>query len=266
MNSSPIGIFDSGIGGLTVAHAICKALPNENIIYYGDTAHLPYGDKSAEAVTQFSVGITQFLLQQNCKMIVVACNTASAAAFETLQQKFGEQVLLVNVIDPMVNFIQQYHQKNKIGIIATKGTVNSKVYDRKLSAAGVTDVHSLATPLLVHLIEEGFSTHAGSQLLVNEYLSSQTLAEINVLVLACTHYPIIKKSIENYFHQAVEVLDSTVITANAVKQLLASKNLLNDSVEQGKAEFFVSDFTPAFEQVTKVFWGEAVHLEQKNIW
>lgn len=262
----PIGIFDSGIGGLTVAHAISQLLPHENLVYYGDTAHLPYGDKSAEAVRQFSLGITKFLEEQNCKMVVVACNTASAAAFEALQSEFGERILLVNVIDPMVDFVQQHYPIAKVGIIATKGTVHAKVYPRKLATKDVTDVHALATPLLVHLIEEGFSKHAGSKLLVEEYLNQPELKDIDVLILACTHYPIIKDYIEDFYQKKVEVLDSTLITAEAVKSLLATHSLLNNQSIAGTHQFFVSDYTSAFEQITKLFWGEAVALEKNNIW
>ncbi len=266
MNQQPIGIFDSGIGGLTVAHAICNALPHENIIYYGDTAHLPYGDKSAQAVTEFSIGITRFLIEQGCKLVVVACNTASAAAYPALQEKFGKQVHLLNVIDPMIAHIQQYHAQENIGIIATKGTVNSKVYPNKLASLGITKVNSLATPLLVHLIEEGFSQHPGSRLLVAEYLHQATLKDIEVLVLACTHYPIIKTIIEDYFQHRVKVLDSTLITAASVKHLLTEFDQLNNQTVSGTKQFYVSDYTAAFEQVTKVFWGASIHLEQHNIW
>ena len=261
-----IGIFDSGIGGLTVAHAISRLLPHENIVYYGDTAHLPYGDKSAEAVRQFSLGITKFLEEQQCKMVVVACNTASAAAYEAMQKEFGDRLLLVNVIDPMVEYVHEHYPTSKVGIIATKGTVNAKVYPRKLAAMDVTDVHALATPLLVHLVEEGFSRHAGAKLLVEEYLHQPELNDINVLILACTHYPIIKGYIEDFYQKKVNVLDSTLITAEAVKRLLEERSLLNKQSANGDKHFYVSDYTAAFEQITKLFWGEAVNLEKNNIW
>ena len=261
-----IGIFDSGIGGLTVAHAISQLLPHENLVYYGDTAHLPYGDKSAEAVRQFSLGITKFLEEQQCKMVVVACNTASAAAFEALQAEFGERLLLINVIDPMVDYVQEHYPTSKIGIIATKGTVNARVYPRKLSQKDVTDVHALATPLLVHLIEEGFSKHPGAKLVVEEYLNQTPLKDIEVLILACTHYPIIKGYIEDFYNKKVDVLDSTLITAEAVKHALIAHNLLNPQEQPGHHQFYVSDFTSAFEQITKLFWGEAVALQKNNIW
>jgi glutamate racemase len=199
-------------------------------------------------------------------MVVVACNTASAAAFEILKKKFGNKILLVDVINPMVDYIKINYNEKKIGIIATKGTVGSKVYDKKLKAKHITNVHSLATPLLVHLIEEGFSKHQGSQLLVHEYLNKKPLLKIDVLVLACTHYPILKSIIEDFYRRKVVVLDSTVITAEEVKKQLIKYNSLNLSKTKAKHQFFVSDFTPAFEQVTKIFYGEKINLKKNNIW
>jgi glutamate racemase len=262
----PIGIFDSGVGGLTVANAICNLLPNENTIYFGDTAHLPYGDKSTEAVRQYAKRITEFLIEKNCKMVVVACNTASAAAFEELKNLFGEKIMLVDVIEPMVNHIQKNYTDKKIGIIATKGTVGSGIYENKLKAVNVKDVRSLATPLLVHLIEEGFSKHQGSNLLVQEYLHDKKLRKIDVLVLACTHYPILKNTIEDFYHHEVKVLDSTIITAEVVQSVLQKNNLLNTQKTKATHQFFVSDFTAAFEQITQIFYGAEIHLEKCNIW
>ena len=266
ISSQPIGIFDSGVGGLTVANAICKLLPAENTIYFGDTIHLPYGDKSSDTVKFYAKKITQFLMDKNCKMVVIACNTASAAAFDDLQKMFGEKILLVDVITPMVKHIAEKFSNKKIGIIATKGTVASCVYENMLKAALVNDVHSLATPLLVHLIEEGFSQHAGSQLLVHEYLQHKNLSKIDVLVLACTHYPLLKKTFEEFYHHEVEVLDSTEITALAVKNKLQQNNLLNQQNEKPLHEFFVSDFTPAFEKIAQLFYGESIQLQKLNIW
>ncbi|MEY2830171.1 MAG: glutamate racemase [Bacteroidota bacterium] len=265
-NKQPIGIFDSGVGGLTVAHAIATLLPHENTIYFGDTAHLPYGDKSTEAVRQYSKRITEFLMDKNCKMVVIACNTASAAAFEELKKIFGEKIMLVDVIEPMVNHIKNNFAHKKIGIIATKGTVGSGIYENKLKAADVNHVSSLATPLLVHLIEEGFSKHQGSNLLVQEYLHDKKLRKIDVLVLACTHYPILKNTIEDFYHHEVTVLDSTIITAEVVQAVLQKNNLLNTQKTKAIHQFFVSDFTPAFEQITKVFYGSEIHLEKCDIW
>jgi glutamate racemase len=265
-NNQPIGIFDSGVGGLTVANAICKAMPHESIIYFGDTAHLPYGDKSAHAVQHYSETITQFLINKGCKAVVVACNTASAAAFSSLQKKFGGQVLLANVIEPMIDYITLKYSQKRIGIIATKGTVAANVYEKKLAKQDIVQVKSLATPLLVHLIEEGFSKHPGSNLLVKEYLDNPKLKNIEVLVLACTHYPILRTIIESHYNQKVEVLDATAITAQYLFELIQHKNLLNIRQDKPQHKFYVSDYTPAFEEITKIFWGKTIHLEKKDIW
>jgi glutamate racemase len=266
MADQPIGIFDSGVGGLTVANAICKLLPHENTVYFGDTTHLPYGDKSSEAVKAFSLRIADFLIEKNCKMIVIACNTASAAAYNALNLHIQNKALLINVIDPMVNYLEQTHAQQRIGIIATKGTIGSKVYERKLHERHISEVKSLATPLLVHLIEEGFSGHPGCQLLVNEYLSNPALNEIEVLVLACTHYPIIKNLIEEYYEGRTSVLDSTIITAKATQAALANAQLLNNSSTPGLHQFYVSDYTPAFETIAHLFYGDKIKLEQSKIW
>ena len=230
--NQPIGIFDSGVGGLTVANAICKLLPHENTIYFGDTIHLPYGDKSSDAVKNYATKITKFLIEKQCKMVVVACNTASAAAFEILKKQFEDKILLVDVIEPMVQYVKKNFSDKKIGVIATKGTIASGVYEKKLAEFGIHDVHSLATPLLVHLIEEGFSRHTGSQLLVHEYLHHPQLRKIAVLVLACTHYPILKNTMEEFYHNEVKVLDSTEITAIEVQQKLADMIAFDKSICQ----------------------------------
>ncbi len=264
--NQPIGIFDSGVGGLTVAHAICKLLPHENTVYFGDTTHLPYGDKSAEAVRGFSLRIADFLLEKNCKLIVMACNTASAAAYNDLKKHIGDKALLVNVIDPMVSYVAEHHANERIGIIATKGTIGSKVYENKLQQSNISQVKTLATPLLVHLIEEGFSNHPGCQLLVNEYLTNPNLSDIDVLVLACTHYPIIKNLIEEYYQGKVAVLDSTLITAKETQRVLENEKLLNQSASIGVHQFYVSDYTPAFETIAHLFYGDKIKLEQSKIW
>jgi len=190
-NDRPIGIFDSGIGGLTVANAIQRLLPNESLVYYGDTAHLPYGDKSKELIAHYAVTITKFLLnEKKCKAIVIACNTASAAAYEALRDAYKGSVPVINVIDPMIEEVIADENIHKVGIIATKTTVTSGVYQEKFSRRKPNLQHSaLATPLLASMIEEGFYNNTISEAVLNEYLSNPALAQIDGLVLACTHYP-----------------------------------------------------------------------------
>ena len=214
----PIGIFDSGIGGLTVANAIHKLLPNEELIYFGDTAHLPYGDKSAIAIKSFAKGITDFLLDNKCKLIVIACNTASAHAYEAVKKQASGKAIVVNVIDPMANFVAKKYASKHIGIIGTKGTINSRVYVKKINKLSpAAKVSSLATPLLAPMIEEGFFNNLISKTIINSYLSKKHMEGIDALVLGCTHYPLIKKEVELYYKKKAEVIDSSELIAQVVK-------------------------------------------------
>ena len=265
MKEQPIGIFDSGVGGLTVAHAIKQILPGESLVYFGDTAHLPYGDKSAEAITFYSGRITEFLLNQNSKIIVVACNSASASAFETLKNEFRDRTLIIDVIDPVVNYLSSRNFR-KIGVIGTKRTISSGTYDQKLNDRSPrTTVVSMATPLLVPMIEEGFIFDDISNAIIRSYLSDETLAGIEALILGCTHYPIIKNQISKFFNFNVEVVDSARIVSLVLREKLEKNNLLNDS---GKVndQFFVSDYTSYFEKIARMFFEGEINLKKADIW
>ena len=260
-----IGIFDSGIGGLTVANAIQKALPDEHLIYFGDTAHLPYGDKSADAIRFYSLKISKFLLEQNCKMIVIACNSASSAAYHTLLDFFEGKALFVNVVDPLVDAVIS-KQHNNIGVIATKATIRSNIYRDKIKhQLQKSTVTSMATPLLAPMIEEGFYKGEISHSVIDTYLGRAEFENIDSLLLACTHYPLIKTEIENYFNQKVDILDSTDVVANAVKGSLENQNLLASNRTK-QNEFYVSDYTESFEDTARIFYGEEIKLETANIW
>jgi glutamate racemase len=261
-NQNPIGIFDSGIGGLTVASAIKRALPNESIVYYGDTAHLPYGDKSKELIAQYAVSITDFLLKEkNCKAIVIACNTASAAAYETLRDSYKGTVPVINVIDPMIEEVISDDTLSNVGIIATKTTVNSGVYQEKLSRRKPElEYHALATPLLASMIEEGFYNNTISEAVLKEYLSDSSLEGINGLVLACTHYPLIKKEIDRFFHGKVKIFDSAEVVARKLKWILEKEHMTSDDA-MAEDHFYVSDYTAAFEAATRIFFAREVKLE-----
>lgn len=265
-NAAPIGIFDSGIGGLTLAHAITELIPQEPIIYFGDTAHLPYGDKSATAIQAYSVKICNLLLEKNCKLILIACNSASAAAYDLVKAYVGTKAIVVNVIDPVIDYLDREWEGKTLGLIGTKQTVNSGIYARKAEALGKNiQVKSLATPLLAPMIEEGFFNHRISEQIIQEYLANPLLSGIDGLILGCTHYPLIKKQIEAYYQGNIPVIDTSVIVAEAIKNILSSSDLLV-SGETGSRQFFVSDFTDSFEQSTKQFFGEAIKLTQYPIW
>lgn len=264
--NQPIGIFDSGVGGLTVAHAITALLPSERIIYFGDTAHLPYGDKSPNSIRQYSEKISKFLLIKNCKAIVIACNTASSFAYEHLLQLFGQQVPVINVIEPVVEYVASCNGIKKIGVIGTKGTIRSEIYPKKIKEKIPSmSVQSLATPLLVPVIEEGFGHGEISKMVIREYLSNQSMEGIDSLILACTHYPIIKNEIEKFCGTGVRVIDSANIVARFVRDVLEHKKLLSDKPE-GVHKFYVSDFTPVFEKTANLFFGEKISLEYYPIW
>src|SRR6478752_249486 len=192
LKNLPIGIFDSGIGGLTVAHAITRILPNEQLIYFGDTAHLPYGDKSTAAIQAYSVKICDLLIRQRCKVILIACNSASAAAYELVREYVGSKAKVMNVIDPVVDYIKEHYNGKTIGLIGTKQTVLSNVYKKKVDALSKNiDLKSLATPLLAPMIEEGFFDNNISESIITSYLSDASLSGIEALILGCTHYPLI---------------------------------------------------------------------------
>lgn len=261
----PIGIFDSGIGGLTVAHAIQKALPNESMIYFGDTAHLPYGDKSAAAIQAYSIKIADVLLKMNCKVIVIACNSASSAATELLKEYVGKRAHIINVIDPMVSLVVNKFSGKRVGLIGTKRTVQSNVYVQKLNALDDSIMlQQLATPLLVHMIEEGFFDNRISHDIIAQYLNDPVLEGIDSLILACTHYPLIKKEIGDFYKQQISVLDSSEEVAESLRKYLVENSLLNNTKPQHK--FLVSDYTDSFEASTKLFFGEVVHLEKHRLW
>ncbi len=265
-SNQPIGIFDSGIGGLTVAHAIKEALPNEQLIYFGDTAHLPYGDKSEAAIQAYSIKITDILLQKGCKVIVIACNSASSAAYDLLTEYTGKRAKVINVIDPMVSLIKNKYASKTIGLIGTKRTVLSDIYGRKINALNEqVSLKSLATPLLVPMIEEGFFNNKISHEIIESYLKSSELSDIEALILGCTHYPLIKKEVSKFYSNKIDILDSSEVTASYLKTYLMEHGLANKE-EELDDEFMVSDYTNSFEASAKMFFKDVVHLDSYPLW
>lgn len=279
---SPIGVFDSGIGGMTVARAITQRLPHERLVYFGDTAHLPYGDKSAAAIQAYSVKICDVLLGHGCKVILIACNSASAAAFDLVHAYVGRRAHALNVIDPTVAHIAEAYAGRQVGLIGTKQTVGSGVYARKLAErthgapveAGGVALRSVATPLLAPMIEEGFVDGAVSEQVVRTYLSDPALDGIDALVLACTHYPLIRPTIEAHFREReaagaapVAVLDPSDVVAEHVAAHLTAAGLCAPPSETPPAHhFYVSDYTDAFAATTQLFFGRDVPLELHALW
>ena len=264
MNDNAIGIFDSGIGGLTIAHAIKKNLPKESIIYFGDTKHLPYGEKSEKSIEEFSKLITKFLLEKKCKAIIIACNTASCIAYEKVKEICGE-IPVFNVIDPIIEEININFRKSNIGIIGTKATINSRIYDKKIKSKNKNQiVSSLATPLLAAMIEEGFFDEKISKTIVKNYLDSPKLKNINTLVLACTHYPLIKKEISKYYNGSVEIIDTANIIGKSISKELNKLNLYKNN-NYANYEFYVSNYTKSFEKSAQLFFKEKIKLKELNL-
>jgi glutamate racemase len=266
-SKQPVGIFDSGIGGLTVANAISKLLPDEELIYFGDTAHMPYGDKSKDLIKHYALKISDFLLhEKKCKAIVIACNTASAAAYEYLRDAHKGIRPIINVIDPIVEAVIGDERIHRVGLIATKTTVLSGTYKEKLLRRKPDlDYTELATPLLAPMIEEGFYNDAISHTVIERYLEQEPLESLDALILGCTHYVIIRDEINQYYDHRIKLFDSTDIVAEKLKYILEKEGLINEK-RAHENHFYVSDFTTSFQKTARMFYGDKIVLEKCDIW
>jgi glutamate racemase len=261
-NNKAIGIFDSGVGGLTVASAIHALLPQESFIYFGDTRHAPYGDKSQATILDYSRRISKFLVEQDCKAIVIACNSASAAAYTSLLQEFPS-VPILNVIDPIVTEISRMGGP-KLGVIATRATTRSNVYAERIQAhRPALEVIQKATPLLASLVEEGFAGSPVSKGVIEHYLKDPSFENLSHLVLGCTHYPLLQNDIEEYLGPKVQVLNSADLVAQHLKELLEAQSLLKDGFSSAELKFYVSEKTAAFSATAKLFFGQEINLQER---
>lgn len=247
MNNSPIGIFDSGIGGLTVAKEIVKLLPNESFIYLGDTARVPYGPRSKEIITKFAKELANFLLKRRVKCLVVACNTISATCLDEI--KAMSLVPVFGVVEPTIELAIKITKVNRIGIIGTMGTINSRVYEKKIHKINSKiKVYSVSCPLFVPIAEEGLDSHPATRLIAEEYLKGFKIKNIDTLILGCTHYPLLKKIIGEVMGKRITLVDSAKPTAENLKKFLKDRNLLSGN-EKPEYTFYVTD---APERVSKV--------------
>ncbi len=252
----PIGIFDSGIGGLTVVRQMHRVLPNENIIYLGDTARVPYGTKSPSTVVRFAGEDTQFLLQQNVKAVVVACNTASAWALPALEQRFAVPVF--GVIIPGACAALEKTRSGRIGVIGTNATVRSQAYSKAILArCDTAQVFTRACPLLVPLVEEGWNDHPVTRRVLKEYLAPLLRERIDTLVLGCTHYPLLKEAIHHVTGGKVALVDSAESCAHYVQERLAALKLLSrNRRHRGTIQPFVTDEVERFDELAARFLGQ----------
>jgi glutamate racemase len=255
MNSSPIGIFDSGIGGLTVARAVFEQLPHESTVYFGDTARVPYGPKSPETVRRYSLEILHWLLGQRVKAVVIACNTSTAHALETLQAE--SPVPVIGVIEPGARAAAAHADGRPVGIIGTAGTIASNAYTKAIHRIrGDARVEQKACPLFVPLVEEGWFEHPAAALIAKEYLAPLSAAGVGTLVLGCTHYPLLRPLLQQVMGSEVRLIDSGEETACVVASVIRERGLEAPAGTTTEHRFVVSDDEARFRQVGARFIGE----------
>lgn len=250
LRAAPVGVFDSGVGGLTVAREIMRQIPNEKIVYFGDTARVPYGSKSRDTVTRYSRQIVRFLQAQEVKAIVVACNTASAYALDELEKEIDIPIL--GVVKPGAKVAAEATQNGKIGVIGTEGTINSRIYTTYIKQINENfNVIGKACPLLVPLVEEGLLKDPVTDEIAMRYLSELIDLDIDTLILGCTHYPLIRSTVGRIMGDRVTLVNPAYETARELKEMLRAERLLNQNnmgLGENKYRFFVSDGAEKFKQ------------------
>ncbi len=266
MDSRPIGVFDSGVGGLTVVKEIMRLLPEEDIIYFGDTARVPYGTKSKQTVIKYSFQCIRFLLEKNVKSIVVACNTASASSLDILQQSFDFPI--IGVVEPGARTACKVTTGGKIGIIGTEGTVASGAYEKAVNNINNEITMLLrACPLFVPIAEEGWQDTEVALLAARSYLQDFKNSDVDALIMACTHYPLLEKTIEKVLGTGIKLVNPAYETAKVLEYMVNSNGLKNDKNHKGEYKYFVSDNPVKFKKIGENFlkrsvgWVEKIDIE-----
>ena len=248
-NAAPVGVFDSGVGGLTVAREIMRQLPNENLVYFGDTARVPYGSKSRDNIIRYSRQIIHFLKTKGVKAIVIACNTASALALDVVREE--SDIPIIGVVEPGARAALQITQTKKIGVIGTEATVQSAMYGKIIKGLDPTvSVIGKACPLFVPLVEEGFAKHKVTEEIIDYYLASMKESDIDSLILGCTHYPLLRSRIRAYLGDKIQLVNPAYETAMDLKYILKESGMENAGTEGEHAtySFYVSDAADKFKQ------------------
>ncbi|MFH1827110.1 MAG: glutamate racemase [bacterium] len=263
MRDNPIGVFDSGIGGLTVTKEIVKRLPNESLIYLGDTARVPYGTRSKETITKFAIKLVEFLLKQDVKILVAACNTISSTCLDIIEQI--SSVPVIGVIKPAVIEAVKSTKTNRIGIIGTRATIMSKFYESEIKKLNSEiEVFNQACPLFVPLAEEGMVNHEATKLIAKEYLTKLSDSKIDTLILGCTHYPILKNIIQEVIGSDVKLIDSAKPTTEILSSFLKENNLLSNGTEV-KYEFYVTDDPERVSKTASIFFNKGLSDKLKKV-
>ncbi|MFZ1291469.1 MAG: glutamate racemase [Melioribacteraceae bacterium] len=260
--TNPIGIFDSGIGGLTVVKSVNTFLPSEKIIYFGDTARVPYGSKSNSTIIEYSIQDAKFLAKKNVKLIIVACNTASSVALDELRNKFD--IPIIGMINPGAKAAIKETKNNKIGVIGTETTISNQAYSKVIKSSNPEiEVIEKACPLFVPLAEEGWINHPATKLIAEEYLTDLKNANIDTLILGCTHYPILKDVIQKVIGEKVKLIDSGSAASVEVNEYLEGRGIKNYQHNIGKHEFYVSDVPKKFNLIAERFLGKELEYLEK---
>jgi len=263
-NSEPIGVFDSGLGGLTVVKELIWQMPNEHIVYYGDTARVPYGTKSRESIIRFSHENVEILLKYNVKMVVVACNSSSSYAMKDLRKGFS--VPMVGVIHPGAQAAVKMTRNNRVGVIATSATIQSGEYARTIGGYNKRiKVFGRACPLFVPLAEEGWFHKEVTEKIAREYLAPLKKARIDTLILGCTHYPLLKKTIQKVMGEDVKLIDSARTVAKQVKSVLEETKRQRQGKAKARHKFLISDRPQEFESIAKKFLGDDISKSVKYV-
>jgi len=254
----PIGVFDSGIGGLTVVKRLSSVLPRESIVYFGDTARVPYGSKSNSTVIDYSIQDTNFLLHKNVKAVVVACNTASSIAIPALREKFT--VPVIGVILPGADMAVKESRNGRIGVIGTRATISNQAYSKAIKAiVNNIEVFEKACPLFVPIAEEGWINHRATYEIAEEYLKELREKNIDTLVLGCTHYPILADVIQEVIGKDVKLIDSGIAAAEVVRGEINRIGFETNSAVPGNLDLYVSDVPTTFKQVAELFLGKKIN-------
>lgn len=263
-DARPIGIFDSGVGGLTVVGKMGEILPSEDLIYFGDTARVPYGTKSKETVTRFSVENVEFLMEHNVKLVIVACNTASSLSLEFLKRCF--RVPIIGVIEPGARQAVSSTRNNRIGVIGTSATVSSGAYEKAVKKINPRNsVLTQACPLFVPLVEEGWIDKPVTREIAEIYLKPFRAKSVDTLILGCTHYPILKSVIRKVAGPSVVLIDSAKEVAKEAKSILDASGLLKSSKAKGRHKFFVSDEPSRFIRTAETFLSKKIDCIKRAV-
>ena len=270
INNRPIGVFDSGVGGLTVAREIMRHLPDEDIVYFGDTARVPYGSKSEEVILHYSRQIAHFLKKKNVKAIVIACNTASAIALDVLQKEMD--IPVIGVVIPGSRVAVETTENKKIGVIGTQATIKSGMYTKLMQERDPeVSVIGKACPLFVPLVEEGFTNHHITEEVIDIYLNEMKQSQIDTLILGCTHYPLLRSMIQKYMGEEIHIVNPAYETAMDLKRLLKEQEMEHDPLaedEIAQHEFYASDAPVKFKAFANAIlpynidWIEHINMEE----